>query len=183
MHYDPIAGTPRGRGGDGETGAVPGRTNPTSNSPWVPPGVYSVVLSADGSVLTQPITIKLDPRVKLTPGVQQIFTLAARMEEDAQKAIAAQKEARADIDKLKTKSGSEELIKRLEEIAPAQAPTDPAAAPTLTTISGLLIGSVMSMQAAEMPPTSAELAASAKQESAYSALMAKWSALKATLPK
>ena len=38
--------------------------------------------------MTQPITIKMDPRVKITPEVQQIFTLTARMENAAQNASA-----------------------------------------------------------------------------------------------
>jgi photosystem II stability/assembly factor-like uncharacterized protein len=184
MHYDPIPGTPRGRGGDGAVGAVPHRTYPAINSPWVPPGVYTVVLTAGGQTSTQSITIKMDPRVKVTPEVQQIFTLTARMEENAQKAIAAQKEARARVDKLKAQSGMDAVTKKLDEMAPLQAAgAADAAAPTLTSISGQLVGSVMSMQASEMAPTAAELAASAKQEAAYSALMARWSALKATLPK
>jgi hypothetical protein len=41
-----------------------------------------------------------------------------------------------------------------------------------------MVASLTSMQAAEMPPTAAELEACAKQEAAYAALMAKWSALK-----
>ena len=184
MRYDPVPGTPRGRGGDGATGAVPGRTYPALNSPWASPGEYTVFLTAGALPTIRPITIKLDPRVKLTPGVQQIFTLTARIEEEAQKAIIAQRKAQASIIDLKANSGSDALIKRLEEIAPMEGatPADPSAAPTLTSISGLLVGSVMSMQAAERPPTVAELAFCAKQEAAYAALMAKWSALEAALP-
>jgi hypothetical protein len=49
----------------------------------------------------------------------------------------------------------------------------------LTDIGGRLIAAVMSMQATEMPPTDAQLEACKKQESEYTALIAKWSALKA----
>jgi hypothetical protein len=41
-----------------------------------------------------------------------------------------------------------------------------------------VVAAVQSMQAAEMPPTAAELQACTKAEAAYTALMAKWSALK-----
>ena len=71
------------------------------NSPWVAPGVYTVRLTANGQTLTQPITIKMDPRVKITPGVQQIFTLTARDGERCQERRGAYKEARGMIDKLK----------------------------------------------------------------------------------
>jgi hypothetical protein len=137
----------------------------------------------------------MDPRGKITPEVQQIFTLTARVESAAQNALRARTDARAFIDKLKARPQSASntaLIQKLEEIAPADMPppaTDagprgdaaPAApaAPNLTNIAGRLIGSVMSMQAAEISPTAAELTACAAQESAYSALMAKWAALKA----
>jgi hypothetical protein len=42
-----------------------------------------------------------------------------------------------------------------------------------------MLASLTGMQAAEMPPTLAELDACTKQEAAYTAVMAKWSALKA----
>jgi photosystem II stability/assembly factor-like uncharacterized protein len=180
MHYDPVRGTPGGRG-DGSVGAVPHRTYPGVNSPWVAPGVYTVRLTANGRSVTQPIAIRMDPRVKVTPEVRQIFTLTARIENSAQNALSAQKEARALIERLKARpqsAGTIALIGKLEEIAPIEQ-GDP---PTLTSIAGRLIGSVMSMQGAEMAPTAAELAACAKQESAYGALMARWSALKAGAP-
>jgi hypothetical protein len=43
-----------------------------------------------------------------------------------------------------------------------------------------MVGAVQGMQAAEMAPTALELQAVSKQEAAYTALMAKWSALKTT---
>jgi photosystem II stability/assembly factor-like uncharacterized protein len=185
MRYDVVPGTAGGgRGGGGATGAVPHRTYSQPNAPWVAPGSYTVRLTSDGHSVTQPILVKMDPRVKVTPEVQQIFTLTTRIESDAQSALSAQAQARTLLDKLKAQPQSSDrdaLIKKLEEIAPAEAPA--TGAPTLTSISGQLIASVMSMQAAEMPPTAAELAACAKQEEAYIALMAKWSALKAAASK
>jgi hypothetical protein len=44
-----------------------------------------------------------------------------------------------------------------------------------------MVGAVQGMQAAEMPPTDAELKSCAKEEAAYTALMAKWAALKASV--
>ncbi len=41
------------------------------------------------------------------------------------------------------------------------------------------MAAVMGMQVAEMPPTAAQLQACARQDAAYTALMAKWTALKA----
>jgi photosystem II stability/assembly factor-like uncharacterized protein len=203
MHYDPIAGGGGGGrgGGGGGGGAVPHRTYPGVNSPWVAPGAYTVRLTANGQSVTQPIVVKMDPRVKVTPAVQEIFTLTTAMENNARAAAAAHKEARELIEKVKARpqsSANDALLKKLEDIAPAAAPAAgggggrggggrgaaaeaPAAPATLTNIGGTMIASVMGMQAAEMPPTAAELDAAHKQQAAYTALMAKWAALKASV--
>ena len=201
IHYDPIPGTAGGgRGGGGGTAAVPHRTYPSVNAPWVAPGSYTVRLTANGQTRTQPIIVKLDPRVKVTPEVQQIFTLTTQMENRAIAAAAAYKDARALAEKIKARAQSaanDLLVKQVEDIAPAQAPAaeagagggrggrggfgapaEPLPPATLATIGGRMVGAVMPMQASEMPPTAAQLHACAEQEAAYTALMAKWTALK-----
>jgi hypothetical protein len=194
MHYDPIPGTAAGgRGGGGGNGAVPHRTYPGVNAPWVAPGTYSVRITADGHTQTQPIVVKMDPRVKITPGVQQIFTLSMRMEEQARAAEAAYKEARAMAAKL---GSNDSRLKPLNEIAPEQtappadagggrggrggfgAPAEPLPPATLGNIGGRMVGAVMPMQGSEFPPTAAQLKACADQQQAYNELMAKWAALK-----
>jgi photosystem II stability/assembly factor-like uncharacterized protein len=200
MHYDTVAGTPGGGrgGGGGANGAVPHRTYPSINSPWVAPGTYTVRLTAGGKTMTQPIVIKLDPRVKMTPEVQQNFTLTTQAENHARMSQEAYKDARVLLEKLRAKpqsAGNDALIKQVEEIAPEAparggrgggggqaefgAPPEPPAPATLANIGGMLVGSVMSMQASELPPTAAELAAATHEEAAYTSLMAKWTALKA----
>ena len=102
--------------------------------------------------------------------MQQIFTVTTQVENAVQTASSAEKEARAAIEKLKARpqsAGNDALIKKLEDMTPA-----------LTKISSQLVAAVMPMQSSEMPPTAAELQACKKQEAAYAALMAKWSALK-----
>jgi photosystem II stability/assembly factor-like uncharacterized protein len=174
MHYDPIpggGGGGRGGGGGGANGAVPHRTYPGVNSPWVAPGDYLVRLTANGQTVTQPIAVKMDPRVKITPEVQQIFTLSSRVETEAHAALAALKEAQAMMEKAQ---GNASLLKKLQDI------TSDEQSPSLATIAPQLVSSVMPMQGAEMPPTATELAACAKQEAAYTSLMAKWAAIKAS---
>ena len=92
--------------------------------------------------MTQPITIRLDPRVKITPEVREIFTLTTRIEIEARNALSAA-----------TTTKDEKLGGELKEMA------------------GQLITSVMSMQGSEMAPTASELQACARQEAAYTALM------------
>jgi hypothetical protein len=206
MHYDPIAGGGgggRGGGGGGANGAVPHRTYPGVNSPWVAPGVYSVRLTVNGQSLTQPITIAMDPRVKITPDVQQIFTLTTQMENNARNAAAAYKDARDLADKLKARpqsAANDALIKQVDEIAPVEvagggagrggrgggggfgeAAAEPPPPPNLSNIGGQLIAAVMGMQGSEMPPTATQLQACSQQEAAYTAVIAKWAALKAKI--
>ena len=192
LHYDPTPGVTAGRGGGGGAGgAVPHRTYPGVNSPWVAPGTYTVRLTADGASMTQPIVVKLDPRVKITPEVQQIFTLTTQMENSALNALGMLKEARAMAERAK---GNDALSKKLAELAPPAnesgggggfpfGPEPPPPTPTLTNIASQLVGCVMPMQGSEMPPTAAQLANCKKQSAAYTALAAKWTALKATAPK
>ncbi len=44
--------------------AVVHETAPQPTGPWIVPGNYSVVLTAGGKSFTQPLTVKMDPRVK-----------------------------------------------------------------------------------------------------------------------
>ena len=44
------------------------------------PGAYTVKLTVNGATLTQPLTLKMDPRASITPpGLQQQFTLATKI--------------------------------------------------------------------------------------------------------
>jgi photosystem II stability/assembly factor-like uncharacterized protein len=203
MHYDPLPGAGGGGRGGGGGAAVPHRTYAGVNSPWVAPGTYSVRLTANGQSVTQPITIKMDPRVKMTPDVQQIFTLTTTMEDHARSSAAAYKDARELVAKLKARpqsAANDALIKKVEEIAPVEAPptagggrggrggggaaaAEPAPPPNLSNIGARMVAAVQGMQAAEMPPTAAELKACVKEEAAYTNLMAKWTSLKSTAPK
>jgi photosystem II stability/assembly factor-like uncharacterized protein len=198
MHYDPLPAAGGGGRGGGGAGAVPHRTYPAVNSPWVAPGAYTVRLTADGKSMTQPIAIKMDPRVKITPEVQQIFTLTTRAENSALTAAAAYKEARALAEKVKSRpqsAANDALLKQIDEIAPVEsaeggggrsrgfggfgAPETPAGPQNLSNISATLVASVQPMQASELAPTAPQLDACAKAYADYTSLMAKLAALKA----
>src|SRR2546423_12186922 len=47
--------------------AVFQKTAPQPTGPWVPPAEYSVALTTGGKTFTQPLTVKMDPRVKVVP--------------------------------------------------------------------------------------------------------------------
>jgi photosystem II stability/assembly factor-like uncharacterized protein len=74
MHYPPAPGVEA----EYPIAAVPHNTAPQPTGPWAMPGQYTVVLTANGKSYSQPLTVKMDPRVK-TPaaGLQQQFQLSS----------------------------------------------------------------------------------------------------------
>jgi photosystem II stability/assembly factor-like uncharacterized protein len=59
--------------------AVYANTAPTATSPWVMPGTYTIKLTANGKEYTQPLTVRMDPRVKTTtPVLQQQHDLSLK---------------------------------------------------------------------------------------------------------
>jgi photosystem II stability/assembly factor-like uncharacterized protein len=125
MHYDPIGEGGGGRGGGGGA-AVPRRTYPSVNSPWAPPATYTVRLSVDGKSYTQPIALKLDPRVTASVSAADLTTLSTltkEMYDGARETHDAYVQARALVAALDALTG-DEVVKfkaAVEAIAPASA--------------------------------------------------------------
>jgi len=79
MHYQPVSGIKP----EYPIAAVPENTAPQPTSPWIMPGKYTVVLTANGQKYTQPLTVEMDPRVKTAPGdLQKQFELSYRVYQD-----------------------------------------------------------------------------------------------------
>jgi hypothetical protein len=88
VHYDPLPA--RAGGGGLSIQAIPRNSAPALTTPWVNPGVYTVKLTVNGKSVTQPLTVKQDPRVK-TPALemQRVYTMTKAMYDgavDAQRA-------------------------------------------------------------------------------------------------
>ncbi|HYT66175.1 MAG TPA: hypothetical protein VEL51_07155 [Vicinamibacterales bacterium] len=76
LHYPPPAGSTPSY----PISATPGDTAPEPKGPWVVPGAYTVRLTANGKSYTQPLVVKMDPRVKSgTVALQQQYALARRV--------------------------------------------------------------------------------------------------------
>jgi photosystem II stability/assembly factor-like uncharacterized protein len=172
-------------------GAVPHRTYPAMDAPWAPPGAYTVRLTASGKRLEQPLTLRLDPRVK-TPalGLSQLAALSTEMYDNAVAARSAYVRARALRSRLETAKapGAEALEARLDSLAPEErsadvgargrrARDDGAAPPTLRSAGNELMAAAMSMQGADNAPTANQIAACARARARYRAVIARWSAL------
>ncbi len=61
--------------------AGPGTKGPSKDGVWAPPGRYTVELTVGGQTYRQPLTVKPDPRVRMTGGAfQRQFELARKVE-------------------------------------------------------------------------------------------------------
>ena len=198
LHMDPI-GAGGGGGGGGAGGAVPHHTYPGVASPWAAPGNYSVRLTVDKNKYTQPITLRLDPRVK-TPAVAltQVAGLTREMYDGALSLRAAYDQARALSAKLEGTSGEDAAAfkREVDSIAPPQdagggrggrggggrggAGRGVAEAPTLESVMNAQMAAAMAMQAADVAPTASQVAAVTKARTDAAAMMKRWNALKTT---
>jgi photosystem II stability/assembly factor-like uncharacterized protein len=190
LHYDAIGEDPDA-GDEGATGAVPYHTYDMPYSPWAPPGQYSARLTVAGKQYTQPITLRLDPRVK-TPaaGLAQLNSVTRQTYDAAVAAHAAFEQARALIAVLDTLTGSDvpAFKAQVEALAPASAlerrrgfggPPGGTAAPlNLETASNAMMAAAMAMQGADVAPTARQVATAARARADAGAPMRAWTALK-----
>jgi hypothetical protein len=153
-----------------------------------------VRLTVDGKAVTQPITVKLDPRVKTpAPALTQLNTLTRTMWDGAMAARAALTEARALSAKLESVSGGDAAAFKatLDSLAPAPARGRggrgaggrfgaPAGPPSLSSVSGTLMSAAMAMQGAEVAPTARQVAACTAASAQLADVMRRWTALKST---
>jgi photosystem II stability/assembly factor-like uncharacterized protein len=72
--------TPRAAAFTYPIAAVPGDTPREPRGPWVLPGAYTVRITVDGRPLAQPLTVRMDPRVKTPLGdLEAQHSLATRL--------------------------------------------------------------------------------------------------------
>ncbi len=192
LHYDPIPAEDIADDGDSDaTGAVPHRTYPTVNAPWAPPGSYTVRLTVDGTRYTQPLTLKLDPRVRTSAvALAQVATVSREMWAGSIGAYSAHRTARALSAALAGMSGADVATYKaqVDSIAP-ETPRGrarfrrrgpQAATPTLTAASQAMMAAAMAMQTADVAPTAAQLAACASAREQMSLAISKWNAVRTT---
>jgi hypothetical protein len=191
LRFDPISERSPREGG--ATGAVPRRTYPAVNAPWAPPGAYTVRLTVNGKRFTQPLRLRLDPRVR-TPalGLQRLAALSREMYDGAVAAHAAYAQARALVARLDSAGGTDAAAfqAQVESLAPAPRPAPrgfggffgrgPAGPPTLASLSGTLLSAAMAMQSADVAPTAGQVAACDSARVQSRDLMLRWNTIKTT---
>jgi photosystem II stability/assembly factor-like uncharacterized protein len=187
MHYPDVPGV------DAEypIAAIPHNTAPQPSGPWALPGQYTIVLTANGKSYSQPLTIKMDPRVKtLLAGLQQQFKLSNDLYTQLLTLSPAAEQAgalRKQLKDLQSKATGEALaaIKALDQKLQAlagSATRRPGAGTEPPTLGGLktkfltLFGV---FQEADVAPSTQAAAAVADLQKQLPPLMDRWNALKA----
>ncbi|HEX2780567.1 MAG TPA: hypothetical protein VHM30_13765 [Gemmatimonadaceae bacterium] len=179
---------------ENDVGPVPHRSYTEVYAPWAPPGRYTVRLTVGGERFTQPLTLRLDPRLR-TPaaGLRQLATLSRQTYLSAKAAHAEFVRARALVAALDTVRGADvdAFRAQIESLAPAPAAAQggragrPRAAgrqtPTsLDAVRDALLAAGMSMQSAELAPTAAQIDAARRATAAWRTVTARWNALRTT---
>ena len=175
--------------------AVYRNTPPAPTSPWVAPGRYTVKLTAAGRSWTQPLAVRMDPRVKApAAGLAQQFELSKAMYDGIGQADKALSDLRALREKVRAieERGAGAARDALADFSrKAAALEGPAAGgrfgggfapPAPDTLSGAsaLLASVMGLlQGADAAPTSQLAAAAAEARQALAKVLARWNALRA----
>ncbi|MGH9727288.1 MAG: hypothetical protein ACRD4V_01695, partial [Candidatus Acidiferrales bacterium] len=196
LHY-PGAGGGR-RGGNAALAAMFG----FGGGPWAVPGNYTVKLTADGQSYSQPLTVKMDPRVKVSQAdlqkqldlAQQVLARTAEVNAASQQAAALQKRLQqiapqiASSKKKETKLADtvEELDKRVSailgkppagELGGTPEPTDRT---TLRYVSGALGQVERVVESDDAAPSADASAAFAQDDQIAQAALAKWEAIVST---
>ena len=115
LHYPPPAGSQPSY----PISATPGDTEPEPKGPWVVPGTFTVKLTANGKSYTQPLVVKMDPRVKSgTLALQQQFALSKKVY-DAMAKIQETLPRLAQIRERAQAAGDTALVQKIQAVSGA----------------------------------------------------------------
>jgi hypothetical protein len=190
MHYPDVPGVET----EYPIAAVPHNTVPQPSGPWVMPGQYTVVLTVNGKSYSQPLTVKMDPRVK-TPiaGLQQQFFLSDEIYQRmltlgpaAEQATELRKQLQERQTKAQPQSAAANAItslsNRLNTLLGSQTrrPGPPSEVPTLSLLRAKYMALFGVLQEADDPPTSQAVTGMSEIEAQLPPLMQQWQQIKNT---
>jgi hypothetical protein len=168
--------------------AVPHDTPRLPLGPAALPGKYTVKLTADGRSSTAPLTVKMDPRVKISPAaLEQQFKTETRLASMMTHSTHAIMEARSlhdQLEKLATQASTtlsasiKDLQKKASIILDGTGGNAAAPAPTLTAVNGSVTTLYNEIDRADAAPTSQQTEAVTKIEKDFEAVTKQWSDLK-----
>jgi hypothetical protein len=186
LHYPPVSAI----NPEYPIAAVPHNTAPQPTSPWVLPGQYTVVLTVNGKSYSQPLTVRMDPRVK-TPAaaLQNQLELSQKLYDDLlviAPAVEQLEEARKQLKDLQKQAQGDTLTavnsldQKLQTLAGGQA-RRPGAGNEPPSLGGLrtrVLALLGVLQEADVAPTTQATAAVGELDGQKTALLQQWHQLK-----
>ncbi len=185
MHYAPIPGLSRQL--DMDQAVRDNETPKMAMAPWVMPGKYTVRLTVDGHSYTQPLKVRMDPRVKTsTADLRRQYDLAKRAYDQTVaglKALGKIRDLQAQLAKRAAKPGAPASLKayqkQLDGLAgPRNAPPYffyfYKGPPIISGIAFQLRRLMGSVENADFAPTEGQVAAFKTESKAMEALLARW---------
>jgi photosystem II stability/assembly factor-like uncharacterized protein len=159
MHYAPVPGVKPSY----PISAVYRNTPPEPTSPWAMPGAYTVVLTVGGKSYTQPLVVKMDPRVKTsTAELAQQFASSKQLYDEwlqLEPISARLNSLNRELTNLRARAGQSPVVaqidalgKKLQELT-GSGNTRPGAAPGLAVLTRLrtLFGLIQDVDLAPTP--------------------------------
>jgi hypothetical protein len=184
LHYAP----PQVLGHEYPISAIYGDTPRHPLGPAVLPGVYTIRLTANGQTYTQPLTVKMDPRVQVTAsGLKLQHDIGVRMNDAISRDFAALGQVRARRALLRTQREGA----KAGEIADSLAALDSllvgiesgargSTAENLVRLNEELAGILSTVEGADFEPTTQVVAAASDLERALADVLARWSEVQRT---
>jgi hypothetical protein len=186
LHY----ATPLSTRYDYPIAAVPADTPRLPQGPNALPGQYIVRLTANGHTFTTPLTVKMDPRVKIPrEGLVQMFQLQVRLASMMTRSTEGVTQARSAHEQLQKLPGqangpAADAISALDKKVSTLlgggggffAPASPK--PTLSRVNGEAATLYSEVGRADATPTPAQTSAVAEAEKTFAAVSAQWRQMK-----
>jgi hypothetical protein len=156
---------------------------------WVQPGTYTVKLTVNGQSSTQPLLVKMDPRVK-TPAadMEQQFLLSMRLYEALREdfeALQQVRDLRAQLQERRARAGQGELEKAIGALDQKAAAFDGGGGPggagriSFANLNRELASVYGVLQGADVKPTTQAAAAVEELSLALTEQLARWQGLMA----
>jgi len=156
--------------------AIYKNTAPEETSPWVMSGTYTVKLTVDGKMFSQPLIVKMDPRVKTsTIDLQKQHDLSVQCYEGRKKCMEVLNEIRAYRAVLKAQDSSN---KKNQLLAALEATPQGGQESSFGRLNNSFASLHNALQETDMKPTTQTIKAVADAQQQLNDLLKKWNELK-----
>ena len=184
LHYPP----PKVLAHDYPIAAIYGDTPRFPLGPAVLPGTYTVRLTVNGRRYEQPLTIRMDPRARITgAGLRLQHDIGVRMNDAISRDFAALSELRAQRGLLRTqregakaKEVADSLVALDSTLAAIETGTRGGPAAGLVQLNEQLASVLDTVEGADAEPTTQAAQAAADLERALTALLRRWTEIRGT---